>query len=129
MKELRELVRDLREDHDLKQKDVANYLNISQQTYSNYENGRREIPTWVVAELAKFYKVSTDYLLGAETGYVGNTSLRAPYLENITMHDVMYDIQKLKPQGRRELVRYLHYLGTVEGRETSRKKVRRMDER
>ena len=38
------------------------------------------------------------------------------------MHDVMYDIQKLKPQGRRELVSYLHYLGTVEGRETSRKK-------
>ena len=39
MKELRELVKDLREDYDLKQKDVANYLNISQQTYSNYENG------------------------------------------------------------------------------------------
>ena len=121
MKELRELVKDLREDHDLKQKDVANYLKISQQTYSNYENGRREMPSWVVADLAKFYKVSTDYLLGAETGYVGNTSLRAPYLDNITMYDVMYDIQKLKPQGRRELVRYLHYLGTVESRETPRK--------
>ena len=84
MKELRELVKDLREDYDLKQKDVANYLNISQQTYSNYENGRREIPTWVVAELAKFYKVSTDYLLGAETGYIGNTSLKVRYLDNIT---------------------------------------------
>ena len=116
-----ELVRDLREDHDLKQKDVANYLKISQQTYSNYENGRREIPTFVVADLAKFYKVSTDYLLRAETGYVGNISLKAPYLDNITMRDVMYDIQKLKLQGRRELVRYLHYLGTIEGCEISPK--------
>ena len=60
--------------------------------------------------------------MGAETGYIGNTSLKARYLDNITMHDVMYDIQKLKPQGRRELVSYLHYLGTVEGRETPRKK-------
>ena len=122
MKKLHELIRDLREDHDLKQKDVANYLKISQQTYSNYENGRREIPTWVVADLAKFYKVSTDYLLGAETGYVGNISLKTPYLDNLTMHDVMYDIQKLKPRRRRDLVRYLHYLVTIEGRETPRKK-------
>ena len=43
MKELRELIRDLRDDHDLKQKTVAAHLGISQQTYSNYENGRREI--------------------------------------------------------------------------------------
>ena len=97
MKELCKLVRDLREDHDLKQKDVAYYLNITQQTYSNYENRHREIPTWVVIDLANFYKVSTDYLLGAETGYVGNISLKALYLDNITLHDVMYDIQKLKP--------------------------------
>ena len=116
MKELRELIRDLREDRDLKQKVVANYLNVSQQTYSNYENGRREIPTWVVVALAKFYKVSTDYLLGADTSYLGNTNLKNPYLDNLTMHDVMYDIQNLKPQGRKELIRYLHYLQSIENR-------------
>ena len=120
MKELRELIRDLREDHDLKQKEVANYLNISQQTYSNYENGRRYIPVWVVTALAKFYKVSTDYMLGADTSYYSGTNLNNTYLENVTVHDVMYDIQKLKPQGRRELVRYLHYLKSVEKYEVSR---------
>lgn len=120
MKELREMIRDLREDRDLKQKDVARYLNIAQQTYSNYENGRRYIPTWVVTALAKFYKVSTDYLLGADTIYFCGTNLNSSYLENITMHDVMYDIQKLKPQGRRELVRYLQYLKSVEKHERSR---------
>ncbi|MDE6844232.1 MAG: helix-turn-helix domain-containing protein [Lachnospiraceae bacterium] len=110
MKELRDLIRDLREDHDLKQRAVASYLGVSQQTYSNYENGRREIPTWVVAALAKYYKISTDYLLGADSGYLGNTNLKNPYLDDITLHDIMYDIQKLKPRERRDLLRYLQYL-------------------
>lgn len=121
MKELRELIRDLREDHDMKQKDVANYLNIAQQTYSNYENGRRYIPVWVVTALAKLYKVSTDYLLGADTSYYSGINLNNTYLENITVHDVMYDIQKLKLQGRKELIRYLQYLKSVEKHEASRK--------
>ena len=97
MKESRELIRDLREDHDLKQKVVAKYLNVSQQTYSNYERGRREIPVWVIVALAQYYKVSTDYLLSADTSYLGGTNLNAPYVANITMHDIVYDIQKLKP--------------------------------
>ena len=52
-------LRDLREDHDLTQREVAAYLGVSQQTYSNYENGVREIPTNTVVALARFYKVST----------------------------------------------------------------------
>lgn len=119
MKELRELIRDLREDHDMKQKEVAKYLNISQQTYSNYENGRRYIPVWVVTALAKLYEVSTDYLLGADTSCYNGINLNNVYLENVTVHDVMYDIQKLKSQGRRELVRYLQYLKSVEKYEIS----------
>lgn len=121
MKELRELMRDLREDHDLKQKEIAKYLNISQQTYSNYENGRRYIPVWVVTRLAELYKVSTDYLLGADTSYYSSINLNNAYLENVTVYDVMYDIQKLKPQGRSELVRYLQYLKSVEKYEVSRR--------
>ena len=110
MKELREIIRDLREDRDLKQKTIANYLGISQQTYSNYENGHREIPTWVVVALAQYYKVSTDYLLGTDTSYLGNTNLKNPYLENITMHDIIYDIQKLKRNERRDLIKYIRFL-------------------
>ena len=48
MKELRMIIRELREDRDIKQKIIAEYLGISQQTYSNYENGHREIPIWAV---------------------------------------------------------------------------------
>jgi len=57
-------IRDLREDRDLKQRQVAEFLNCSQQVYSNYELGQRDIPTEVLIKLAKLYDVSVDYLLG-----------------------------------------------------------------
>ena len=57
-------IRDLREDHDLKQKDLAAHLQCSQVCYSNYEMGKRDIPTDVLIRLAVFYNTSTDYLLG-----------------------------------------------------------------
>lgn len=57
-------IRDLRENHALTQKHVANMLNCSQQVYSNYELGQRDIPTDILIKLSRFYKVSTDYILG-----------------------------------------------------------------
>lgn len=54
----------MREDHDLKQREVAEYLRCSQQVYSNYELGQRDIPTDVLIQLSALYKVSVDYLLG-----------------------------------------------------------------
>lgn len=57
-------IRDLREDGDLLQKDVAQYLKCTQVCYSYYEIGRRDIPTDVLIKLAAFYSTSVDYLLG-----------------------------------------------------------------
>ena len=57
-------LKDLRDDKDLVQKEIAAYLNIDQRTYSNYETGKREIPTHLVIALAKFYKTTTDYIFG-----------------------------------------------------------------
>lgn len=57
-------IRDLREDHDLTQRQVAKHLNCSQQVYSNYELGQRDIPTEVLIRLSQFYNVSVDYILG-----------------------------------------------------------------
>lgn len=110
MKELRMIIRDLREDRDIKQKTIAEYLGVSQQSYSNYENGHREIPIWAVTKLAKFYEVSIDYLLGMEEGYAGSTNLSGKYLGDVTMHDIVYDIQKLNPQNRRDLLKYIKFL-------------------
>lgn len=57
-------IRDLREDHDLTQKNMAEILNCSQQVYSNYELGQRDIPTDILIRLSNFYNVSVDYILG-----------------------------------------------------------------
>jgi len=57
-------IRELREDNDLLQKHLAEYLHCSQVAYSRYELGTRDIPTQVLIDLAKFYNTTTDYLLG-----------------------------------------------------------------
>lgn len=57
-------IRDLREDADLNQTQVAKYLGMSQTGYSKYETGENDIPAQVLIQLAQFYQVSVDYLLG-----------------------------------------------------------------
>lgn len=57
-------IRALREDKDLHQKDIAEYLNCTQVAYSRYELGKRDIPTDVLIALADYHNTSTDYLLG-----------------------------------------------------------------
>ena len=61
-------LRDLREDHDKKQKEVAAILGIDQRVYSNYEIGKRDIPLNHLLTLADFYHVSVDYILGRKGG-------------------------------------------------------------
>ncbi|MCL2298956.1 MAG: helix-turn-helix transcriptional regulator [Firmicutes bacterium] len=56
-------LKDLREDQELKQKEVAAVLGIDQRIYSNYETGKREIPTRLAIRLADLYNTSTDYIL------------------------------------------------------------------
>ena len=57
-------LKELREDRDLRQTTLADYLHIRQNTYSQYENGQRQLPLSMLVELAQFYQTSTDYLLG-----------------------------------------------------------------
>ncbi len=57
-------IRELREDNDLTQAEIAKYLSVKQNTYSQYENGQRQIPLDSLVALAKLYKTSTDYILG-----------------------------------------------------------------
>jgi len=59
-----ERIKNLREDNDLTQTEIANILNISQRAYSYYEKGQRMLPPEILISLAKFYNTSTDYLLG-----------------------------------------------------------------
>ena len=65
-------IKDLREDSDLTQKQIADFLHIKQNTYSQYENGNRQLPIEFLIALARYYKTSTDYILGL-------TDIRKPY--------------------------------------------------
>ncbi len=65
-------LKDIREDADIKQQEIAEYLHIKQNTYSQYENGHRQLPIDVLIKLSVFFGVSTDYILGL-------TDVRTPY--------------------------------------------------
>ena len=71
-----ERLKGLRENQDLKQEDIANYLNITQSAYSYYELGKRQIPSDALIKLALFYNTSVDYILGL-------TDDRKPYPKSI----------------------------------------------
>ena len=59
-------IKELREENGFTQNQIAKYLNIKQNTYSQYENEKRQLPIDVLIKLAKYYKVSTDYILELE---------------------------------------------------------------
>ena len=65
-------LKELREDSDITQSEIAEYLHIRQNTYSQYENGQRQIPIGLLIELARYYGTSTDYILGL-------TDVKTPY--------------------------------------------------
>lgn len=59
-------IRDLREDRDKTQKDIAELLNMQLTVYRRYETGEREIPLWAAIKLADYYGVTLDYLVGRQ---------------------------------------------------------------
>ncbi len=63
MKSYTQIIKDLREDHDKTQKDIAKYLGTTQQVYSRYEKGENEMPIRHIIALCRFYNVSADYIL------------------------------------------------------------------
>ena len=67
---------DLREDADLTQREMAEALHCSQQAYSNYELGQRDIPTEILIQLAQFHKTSVDYILGITDQRMSNPPAR-----------------------------------------------------
>ncbi len=69
-------LKEIREDKDLLQSDIAKILNVSQVAYSYYEIGKRQLPIDLLKKLAIYYQTSTDYLLGL-------TDVRAPYPKSI----------------------------------------------
>lgn len=114
MKQTHELLRELREKYHYRQEYIAKHLGTTQQTYSNYELGLREIPLHHIVKLSHLYQVSTDYLLSIKTPYTGTSDLSQEYLDGMSFHDIVFDIQKLDKEKRKSLAQFVRFLNSQE---------------
>ena len=107
MKSVIDLLRELREDHEYSQSDIAAILGISQQHYSKYETGEYELPLRHFITLANFYGVSADYLIG-RCSYDEKTSLELVYVtRDYTCEKLVQDTLSLNEHGRKSVVEYV----------------------
>ena len=118
MKSVIDLFRELREDHDYSQSDIAAVLGISQQHYSKYETGEYELPLRHFITLAEHYGVSADYLIG-RCSYEEKKSLEMIYVtRDCSCEKLVQDILSLSEHGRQSVV---EYVGLQKLRETQKK--------
>lgn len=97
-------LRDLREDHDCSQRDIAAILHISQQHYSKYETGEYELPLRHFITLAEYYGVSADYLID-RCSYTEKLPLETVYVtRGYTCEKLMRDTLSLSEHGRNSVV-------------------------
>lgn len=107
MKSVMDLLRELREDHDCSQKDIAAVLGISQQHYSKYETGDYELPLRHFITLAEYYGVSADYLIG-RCSYDEKKPLELIHvIRDYTCENLVQDTLSLSEQGRKSVVEYI----------------------
>ena len=110
MKPLNLSIRELREDRDLTQKQVANALGIAQQYYSKYETGEYELPIRHLIGLSILYNLNTDYILGLSHYKFSFDNLQEPFLENITTGNILSKVMALNSDGRKALIEYVEFL-------------------
>lgn len=103
-------LKNLRESRNLNQISVAKYLNISQQTYSRYENGARELPICYLEPLARFYDVSADYLLGISMSKNDFISIAEQPFGDRTLQNVLDDIVTLNQEDIAVILAYIDFL-------------------
>lgn len=107
MKAINEIIRDLREDRDLRQVDVAKIIGTTQQHYSRCEKGESELPARAVITLANYYRVSTDYLLGRTDCKQGVDALNQPVTIEYTTGRLLTDVLSLGDTGRHAVIDYI----------------------
>lgn len=107
MKSVMDLLRELREDHDYSQSDIASVLGISQQHYSKYEKGEYELPLRHFITLAEHYGVSADYLIG-RCSYDEKKPLEMVYVtRDCSCEKLVRDTLFLSEHGRMSVVEYI----------------------
>ena len=110
MKPLNIRIREIREDRDLTQTQVAKTLGIAQQYYSKYETGEYELPLRHLVSLAKLYHLNTDYILGLTQFRYSTDTLNEPFFDDMTVSKLLSEATTLNHEGRRALIEYLEFL-------------------
>ena len=110
MEKVSDIIRDLREDRNLKQRDLCSVLNVSQQTYSSYETGDTELPACHAVTLADYYGVTTDYILGRVSYSQQIPSLDSPFIAELSMGEYISMILQLNDSYKKHLMIYADYL-------------------
>ena len=110
MKSYIEIMRGLREDKDLSQTDIAEILGKTQQQYSRYEKGTRELPLSSLLILADHYGLSTDYLLGRTNRKEGAIGTKEKITDEFSAGEVISDIAMLSPDKRATAVEFILFL-------------------
>ena len=107
MKSVLEILHDLREDNDLSQKEIGKVLGISQQQYSQYENGIYELPLRYFYKLAEYYDVSADYLLGRTKLAEGKSFHNVYVTKRYSCDQLVEDVLSLSEAGRASVQEYI----------------------
>lgn len=107
MKATIDILRELRQDRDLTQSQVAAYIGTTQQHYSKYENGIYELPFRYFAKLAELYDVSADYLLGRTKRVEGKSYQNVYVTQNCSCTKLLEDVLALGETGRQAVVDYI----------------------
>lgn len=105
-----EILAELRKDKNLKQKDLAELLNLSIGTISNYETGSHEPDFATLNILADFFHVSTDYMLGRTNLPYDISRLNEPLIDNITISDLVNTLLNMSPEDLASTVEYINLL-------------------
>ena len=117
MRLVNQIIREIREDRDLTQAEIAAVLKVQQQYYSKYETGEYEFPVRHVIALAKYYNVTTDYLLGLTDYSHGLDNLNKPLVEDITTGRLLSGVLNLDSVGRKAVVEYINLVMLKQSRE------------
>lgn len=108
------IIKGLRESYGYTQGYVGKKLDISQQAYSNYEMGKRELPARHAAALAKLYHVSTDYIYGIVNEPIATSFPEAEYVKNISYQKLLQYLLRLNLSQRSNVLSYLNFLRNKE---------------
>jgi transcriptional regulator with XRE-family HTH domain len=109
VKQVTDIIKELRIDKDLKQSEIADFLKITQQQYSRYETGRNEVPLNVLKALADYHNVSTDFLLCRTKCTQSVDKLNKTVTANYSVGSLISDVLSLGASDRKSVEEFIRF--------------------